>query len=280
MEDDFSADISSRPFKAFRCDEFSVNGLRDQLLARTPQDIIRPQTMSNHQLHQETQPLILAVDTSSVSACFAIASGKEIIASIKTDVAVPHSKTFFNLLRSLLQSADKSLSKIDAFAAATGPGSFTGLRVGLSAIKGLSHAARKPAIGVSSIDALALASKTFGKILVIINAGRDEAYAGLRLVRSGEIVKVLGEDLVGPASNILQFFDQYIQKDRLIIIRAGFKEEDREHDLELGLQTIRVTSNVAEDIAIYAAEILTRQSSFDLRPHYIRPSDAEIKRND
>ncbi len=236
--------------------------------------------MSNHQLHQETQPLILAVDTSSVSACFAIASGKEIIASIKTDVAVPHSKTFFNLLRSLLQSADKSLSKIDAFAAATGPGSFTGLRVGLSAIKGLSHAVGKPAIGISSIDALALASKAFGKILVIINAGRDEVYAGLRLIQPDGILKVLGDDMVGPASSVIQSFDQYIQEDSLIIIRAGFKEEDREHDLEPGLQTFRVTSNVAEDIAIYAAEILTRQTSFALRPHYIRPSDAEIKRND
>jgi tRNA threonylcarbamoyl adenosine modification protein YeaZ len=235
--------------------------------------------MSNHQFCQENPPLVLAVDTSSACAGFSIASGQEIIASIKTDAPVPHSKTFFNHLSALLKEAGKSLSEIDGFAAATGPGSFTGLRVGLSAINGLSHAVCKPAIGISTIDALALASKAFGKFLVIINAGRDEVYAGLRQIQSSGILEVLGTDIVGPVSSVTRSFDQFIQDDKPFILTTGFNsEQDCSLDLESGVQIIHVSPNLAEEIAVYATQILTQQTSFDLRPHYIRPSDAEIKR--
>src|SRR5438045_2296487 len=115
--------------------------------------------MSNLQIPPDRPPLILAVDTSSARASFAIARGAEIIASSQSDASIPHSKIFFNLLSNLLQSAGFSITDVNLFAAAVGPGSFTGLRVGLSAIKGLSHATGKPSIGVSSLDAIALTSR-------------------------------------------------------------------------------------------------------------------------
>lgn len=250
------------------------------MLARDSQDIIRPQTMSNRQFQQENPLLVLAVDTSSTCASLAIAYGEMILASIKTDAPIPHSKTFFNLLSSLLQSADKSLAEIDAFAAATGPGSFTGLRVGLAAIKGLSHAVGKPAVGIGSIDALALTSNRVGKVLVMINAGREEVYAGLRILHCDKNLELLGLDMVGSVSSVFQSFDQFIQEDSLTIIRMGFSKQDGFQNLAPGWQMINANNNHAEGITIYAARILATQNRFDLRPHYIRPSDAEINRKD
>lgn len=222
--------------------------------------------MSNHQFNQQNPPLILAVDTSSACAAFALARGETLLASIKTDAPIPHSKTFFNLLSALLQTAQVSLPEVDAFAAATGPGSFTGLRVGLSAIKGLSHTLGKPAIGVNSLDALALASKVTGKVLVLINAGREEAYAGLRLIEAGWIPETLGEDVVAPVANTHEVFSQFFQSDSLTILKYGFNKE--------------VIQGTAEEIAFCAAKILIQGRDFDLHPHYIRPSDAEIKNKD
>jgi tRNA threonylcarbamoyl adenosine modification protein YeaZ len=223
--------------------------------------------MSNRQFHQENPPLVLAVDTSSSNASFAIARGEAVIASLKTNEPIPHSKTFFNLISCLLQTSEMCLPEMDAFAAATGPGSFTGRRVGLSAIKGLSHALRVPAVGVNSLDALALASKATGKVLVIINAGREEAYAGLRFIREDKISETLGEDVVISASSSIHKFDQFIQGDRLTVIRNNFND-----------QLVDLVANTAEEIAIYAARILINKSDFNFHPHYIRPSDAEIKR--
>jgi tRNA threonylcarbamoyladenosine biosynthesis protein TsaB len=253
----------------FRRDEFFVNELVVQLLARDPQDIIRPQTMSNRQFHQDHPPLVLAVDTSSACASFAIAHGEVVIASLKTDAPIPHSKTFFNQVSSLLQTSEVSLSEMDAFAAATGPGSFTGLRVGLSAVMGLSHALCVPAVGVNSLDALALASKATGKVLVMINAGREEVYVGLRFIREDKIPEILGEDMVGPASRIIHSFDQFTQGDSLTVIRNGFND-----------QVMDLVANTAEEVAIYATRILVNKSDFNLHPHYVRPSDAEIKRKE
>lgn len=220
--------------------------------------------MSNHSFQQENPPLILAVDTASTCAGLALARGENILASIKTDLPIPHSKTFFNLLSSLLQTAQVSLPEVDGFAAATGPGSFTGLRVGLSAVKGLSHALGKPAIGINSLDALALASKADGKILVALNAGREEAYAGLRRIGAEGIPEIISQDMVAPASIVGSQFEPFLQEDSVVKLMYGFNEE--------------AVPSTAVEIAVCAAKILMLGRSFDLRPHYIRPSDAEIKK--
>ena len=221
--------------------------------------------MSNHRFQQENPPLILAVDTASSCAGLTLARGETILASIKTDAPIPHSKTFFNLLSSLLQTGQVSLPEIDAFAAATGPGSFTGLRVGLSAIKGLSHALGKPAIGINSLDALALASKAGGKVLVVLNAGREEAYAGLRWIGADGIPEMLGQDAVAPLSTVSDRFESFLQEDSIVNLMYGFNEE--------------TVPSAAEEIAVCAAKTLILGRSFNLHPHYIRPSEAEIKKS-
>lgn len=243
--------------------------------------------------------LILAVDTSSSTSSFAIANGETILASLTSSVKVPHSRTFYDHLAVLLKLAGCSLNDIDAFAAATGPGSFTGLRVGLAAIKGLAHTIGKPAIGVGSIDALALSADVTGLILVMINAGRKETYNGLRLITTTGTVESLGNDKVGAVSRLMaemwRTMPALASNQSLLIIGDGalthkdelaaFAEEQQavlrlvsRFDQQCPAWQLKSSvSGTAEDIARYAGLLLRAGLTPSLQPHYVRPSDAEIK---
>ncbi|MGH9850166.1 MAG: tRNA (adenosine(37)-N6)-threonylcarbamoyltransferase complex dimerization subunit type 1 TsaB, partial [Blastocatellia bacterium] len=86
--------------------------------------------MSNTGLAQVSKPIILAVDTSSRQASLAISRGEEIVASISINDNLPHSRTLFPNISELLRIAGMKIQAVNVFATATGPGSFTGLRVG------------------------------------------------------------------------------------------------------------------------------------------------------
>ncbi|MBL8190049.1 MAG: tRNA (adenosine(37)-N6)-threonylcarbamoyltransferase complex dimerization subunit type 1 TsaB [Acidobacteria bacterium] len=226
--------------------------------------------MSNLETLHTTSPLVLAVDTSSASAGFALARGETLLAKIKSDSSVPHSRAFFLQTTELFNSAGVSLNDVQLFAAATGPGSFTGLRVGLAALKGLAHALGKPLLGINSFDAVALSAKLVGEVAVLIEAGRHELYLGLRRVTDNGWVESTGEDFVGPAETLLKAIPvgQIVTgavADSILALRP-----------DLHFQPAQ--SMLAEEIASYAPKLLAMSATASLRPHYVRASDAEIKR--
>lgn len=227
---------------------------------------------STHDFTGENPPLVLAVDTSSAYAGFALARGAELIASLKIDASVPHSQTFFLQISELLKVAGISLNEVQIFAAATGPGSFTGLRVGLAAIKGLAHSLGKPAVGINSIDALALSSKVIGEVLVMIEAGRKEFYSGIRQITEDGNVKPIGIDRVGS----LALISSELSAQSGTVVGSVPEEFLADHpgwQFKPGLVTI------AEELALSAPGFL-HSADCSLRPHYVRPSDAEIRRKD
>lgn len=248
-----------------------------------------------------TEALILAIDTSSPTASFAIVNGEALLASLTSSVKVPHSRTFYDHLNTLLKLAGCSLNDIEAFAAATGPGSFTGLRVGLAAIKGLAHTLGKPAIGVNSIDALALAAGVSGLALVLINAGRNEVYHGLRLINADGGVENYWQDAVGMVKESvaarlqLRAAQGSMPDQPLLIVGDGALSHKDEimswaAELAIGLRLVArfdhhssawqlktSVPNTAEEIARQGGRLLRAGQSPGLHPHYIRPSDAEIK---
>lgn len=252
------------------------------------------------QPHATAAPkLILAVDTSSPISSLAISNGEMILASLTSSVKTPHSRTFYDHLAILLKLAGCGLSDIDAFAAATGPGSFTGLRVGLAAIKGLAHTTGRPAIGVNSIDALALSAGVAGSLLVMINAGRKEAYIGLRLITKVGLVESQGRDLVGAVSEMLAELARttpaLVPGQPLLIVADGAlnHQDELAAYAEAHQSTLRLVSRfdqqcadwqlrtsvpgTAQELARYAALLLRNGRAPGLQPHYVRPSDAEIK---
>lgn len=232
--------------------------------------------MSNNHSDKDNSSLVLGIDTSSPSASFALVNGRETLAVLKGDASIPHSKTFFGHISDLLNLAGIRLSDVKAFAVATGPGSFTGLRVGLAGVKGLSHALAKPAIGINSIDALALTVEEPGEILVIIEAGRKEVYAGLRQVGRDGSIDEIDSDLVCAPDEVLKSFEQFLNE-QTVMVSGNLSEEA----LAIFSPKISIKSSVittAEAIAIHAAKLLQTQHEHTIRPHYIRASDAELSR--
>lgn len=102
--------------------------------------------------------LILGIDTSAVCASCAVCETGEnphVIVSGSINNKLTHSQTLVPLMESLMKSGGLSFDDIDAFAVTNGPGSFTGLRIGVSAIKGIAFAQNKPCIPVSALEGLA-----------------------------------------------------------------------------------------------------------------------------
>lgn len=98
---------------------------------------------------------ILAVDTSAVCAAVAVVDGDKVLSESQTNTGLTHSRTLMPMIDSTLKNAEIPLSGIDLFACSAGPGSFTGIRIGVAAIKGLCDGTGKKCIPVSTLEALA-----------------------------------------------------------------------------------------------------------------------------
>ncbi len=121
---------------------------------------------------------ILAIDTTSQQGGVAIRRNGKTLAEVSHHAPDGFAHVLFPLLEQALAHANLRLEDIDCFAAASGPGSFTGVRVGLSAVKGLAEALGKPALGVSNLKALAL-SGTAPLRATVLDARRNQAYVAV-----------------------------------------------------------------------------------------------------
>ena len=123
---------------------------------------------------------ILAIDTSALTATAAILADGKLICEISTTTALNHSVTVMPMIDELLRKVNMDISEIDLFACSEGPGSFTGLRIGIGTIKGLAYGLGKKVVGVSTLEALAHnISFTDAIIAPIMDARRGQVYNAL-----------------------------------------------------------------------------------------------------
>jgi len=123
---------------------------------------------------------VLAIDTSSVVATAAIMDDEKLVCEYVLNHKKTHSQKIMTMIEEMLSSSELNIEDIDVFAVASGPGSFTGLRIGAATIKGLAHAVNKPVVGVSTLDGLAF-NLPFCKYLIcpIMDARREQVYNAL-----------------------------------------------------------------------------------------------------
>ena len=121
---------------------------------------------------------VLAVDTTSPRGSLAIADETGILAEERVESTAGHSRWLLPAVQRALQELDLAAAAIDLFAVTSGPGSFTGLRVGISTVQGLSLAARKPCLGIPTLDVWARQARgTAPSITVVLDAFRGEVWA-------------------------------------------------------------------------------------------------------
>jgi tRNA threonylcarbamoyladenosine biosynthesis protein TsaB len=122
--------------------------------------------------------LILALDTTTSAGSCALVRDGRLVREEASDRAHPQAARLPGELAALLERAGVALADVDAYAAGTGPGSFTGLRVGIATMQGLATAMRKPLFGVSALDALARIADA-PRVATWVDAWRGEVYAAL-----------------------------------------------------------------------------------------------------
>ena len=123
---------------------------------------------------------ILAIDTSALTATAAILSGDTLLGEISTTTKLTHSQTIMPMIDELLNKVSLDISDIDLFACSEGPGSFTGLRIGIGTIKGLAYGLGKGVVGISTLEALAH-NIAFTPCIIspIMDARRGQVYNAL-----------------------------------------------------------------------------------------------------
>ncbi len=144
--------------------------------------------------------LLLALDTSTQAGSLAILRDARVVGEVSTWVDETYSSRMFRHLEFLLRELSLDLGEMDLFAVASGPGSFTGLRVGLSAVKGWAEVYGKPIAPVSALEAVAAQAKAGERFLAtVIDARRGQVYGGLYERRSGGLVRIGDEAVLTPA---------------------------------------------------------------------------------
>lgn len=143
---------------------------------------------------------ILALETSAKAVSAAVTEDGRVLAAGFQDTGLTHSRTLMPIVEHILKNADLTMAEIDAVAVAVGPGSFTGIRIGVSAAKGLAFAADKPAVGVSTLAAMARnAAFADGLVACAMDARRNQIYNALFEAKDGELTRLTPDRAIGLA---------------------------------------------------------------------------------
>lgn len=152
----------------------------------------------------------LAIDTSTDSASIALLDDENVVAEFYFNTERRHEETLLDAINTLLIYGDVKPSEIDLFAVTVGPGSFTGLRVGLSTVKGLAFAAEKPIAGVSTLSALAFNVSTCkNAVCPMLDAKGGQIYAAIYRIEKGGIPEMIGDERVTTPEKLLNEIDDY-----------------------------------------------------------------------
>jgi len=231
---------------------------------------------------------ILALDTASYRCSVAVVDNGKLIAEITNVSNQTHSKHLLGMIDYILNTIMKvKLEKLDGFAVNQGPGSFTGLRIGLSTIKGLSTAFEKPVVGISALDAIAKQIAWIGvnKVCVMQDAKRGEVYFAIYHYNDG-VLRIKEDEKIASPSVVIDLINKSLEIEPKIqcCLFAGsgafvynklIKEKIK---TEVRFAPENNNDIKAEIIALLAQPILNAKKYEDLLfvPSYIRKSDAEI----
>jgi len=240
--------------------------------------------------------IILGIDTATATASAALVEDGKVI-SEETRPGHPqgrplglpgrgsHAQILLPLVDTVLKRAGLSLYEVSAFAVSIGPGSFTGLRIGLSTVKGLAYGWNVPVIGVPTLFAFAaLVTDWEGLICPFLDARRKEAYAAL-FRKDGKMLRRLCEDLVSSPEGIIRQIRSSSNGEPCLFIGDGTKGYGELIKSSLGDRGLLTLGDSYESVASAVARLGEERllkHEFDppatLAPLYLRPSEAELKR--
>ena len=242
-----------------------------------------PFTQNSKSKHAYTKTSIsfsnlLAVDTATNACSVAIWKEHRLVVEDTNVIRQTHSRHLLSMIEKALTIAKLELSDLDGFVVTRGPGSFTGLRIGISTVKGLAKAINKPLVGISYLKCLAQQSAvTNGLVCAMIDARRGELYYALYRFDDSKIKVVISES-VGPLSNLIEKIEEHC-----LFIGNGVYENRAGLTEKLGQRALFAPDFqhiLRADTIIWAGQKQLengRQEPVEsFVPDYIRKSDAQI----
>ena len=224
--------------------------------------------------------LILAFESSAKSASVALVKDGELLSQYSQCSALTHSRTLLPMAEDMLKNAEVKLSEVDLIAVAHGPGSFTGIRIGVSTVKGLSWAADKPCVGVSTLEAMAWHGLlSGGYVCPVMDARRQQVYNALFMIEDGKPQRITDDRPIALA----QLADEVRSLDAPVLLvgdGAALTEKFfREHSVPCRIAPENLRWQSAWGVAMAASDKQPGTSE-TLLPVYLRLSQAERERQE
>ena len=222
--------------------------------------------------------LTLAFESSAKAASVALCEDDRLISQVIQCSGLTHSRTLLPMAEDLLKNAGTEIKQIDCFAVAQGPGSFTGIRIGIATVKGLAWAADKPCIGVSTLAAMAWNGVAAGGLIcAVMDARRSEVYNALFRIEDGRPVRLCPDRAISLSALTEELREKgeapFLVGDGTELASAFFREQHLDH--RVPPENVRWQN--AWGVAMEAAgkKLCTSQ---ELLPVYLRLSQAERER--
>jgi tRNA threonylcarbamoyladenosine biosynthesis protein TsaB len=244
---------------------------------------------------KSSEPLILAIETATRAGSVCVAQGTGVLASISGDAWSSHSTDLIENIEAVLRKSEKDLCQIDFFAAAAGPGSFTGLRIGLATVKSLAVSTERKCVGVSTLEAIALEAGNSDRTVALLPAGRGEVFVQMFAV-CGESVEHLDAAVHITPQLLLAKYGDYqkvkwagegahaqLETLRSAAATCGMSFEPNGNERESGQSNGWTLAPQASKLAEAVARLALREwhtgkliDPENLRANYLRASDAEF----
>ena len=221
---------------------------------------------------------ILALETSARAVSAAVVEDGRLLACGYQDTGLTHSRTLMPIVESILKNTELTMADMDAVAA--GPGSFTGIRIGVAAAKGLAFAADKPAVGVSTLEAMARnVAHVPGLVICAMDARRQQIYNALfEADAEGQLTRLTPDRAIALA----ELADELREDSRPKLVVGDGARLCRDFLEEAGIACRLAPAHLLLQNAAsvgFAAEQAVREgrlgSAQDLQPVYLRPVQAK-----
>ncbi len=222
---------------------------------------------------------ILAFDSTATSASVAVTEDENIIGEFFINTKQTHSQTLLPMAEDLLNNTKIDVKDIDLFAVNTGPGSFTGVRIGVAAVKGLAMALNKPCVAVSTLDSMAYNLLDVDCTAVcVMDARCNQVYNANYQIKDGKVSKMCEDralsidELTAELCNI---------SDRIILVGDGAKlcfDKMKEAIPNIQLTSCQNRYQKASSAALVALELYNKGQTLtaqELMPYYLRLPQAE-----